>query len=524
MIGMKNSMFNVFTTAIREHKIFICILFTALLLRVVSLGSLPMGLSWDEAATAYNGYGIVTVHRDEWLARMPITFKSFGDYKAAVAIYLDAISTKVLGINTFAIRLPMALAGVFTVFMTYWIGLEVFQKKSGALMAAALVAVSPLNIQFSRIAFESGIGVALVSAGVACFLTARKKGWYFLPSAVSFVLAMYTYHSTKISVPLLVVLLSVAYWKSLMYQKKWVVIGALVGLLLILPLARETLFGNAGERFYMTSAIVDHNNLLPFPKVLSTLATNTGAHLSIKFLLLGESTTFRHSTKKFGILSYLEFVLVLIACISVFRKTKNENRQIIWVIIAIFIGLLPAVISNDVPHGNRAHGIIPWVQILGAYGFLQCEGWLLAQKQSKKLLKIFSFGIVGILTGQTLLYSYWYAQTYSTTPAVKDFQYGYQEAVQYARQKESEVDKVLFTSAYGQPYIYILLFKRLTPIQFHQGALANYEIRDLNWQNDRNRTNILIVGTPKEIPADAPNIVKEIRYPGGEVAFRIVEQ
>ena len=115
-------------------------------------------------------------------------------------------------------------------------------------------------------------------------------------------------------------------------------------------------------------------------------------------------------------------------------------------------------------------------------------------------------------------------QTYSTTPAVKDFQYGYQEAVQYARQKESEVDKVLFTSAYGQPYIYILLFKHLTPIQFHQGALANYEIRDLNWQNDRTRTNILIVGTPKEIPADAPNIVKEIRYPGGEVAFRIVEQ
>ena len=148
----------------------------------------------------------------------------------------------------------------------------------------------------------------------------------FLPSAVSFVLAMYTYHSTKISVPLLVVLLSVAYWKSLMYQKKWVVIGALAGLLLILPLVRETLFGNAGERFYMTSAIVDHNNLLPFPKVLSTLATNTGAHLSIKFLLLGESTTFRHSTKKFGILSYLEFVLVLIACISVFQN-KNETDK-----------------------------------------------------------------------------------------------------------------------------------------------------------------------------------------------------
>ena len=137
---------------------------------------------------------------------------------------------------------------------------------------------------------------------------------------------------------------------------------------------------------------------------------------------------------------------------------------------------------------------------------------------------MFYTGVTVILILQTLLYTYWYVKTYSGTQAAKEFQYGYEEAVQFARQKESEVHTVLFTSAYGQPYIFILLFKKLTPIQFHQGALANYEIRDLNWQNDRTRTNILIVGTPKEIPEDAQHIVKEIRYPGGEVAFRIVEQ
>ena len=77
-----------------------------------------MGLGWDEAATAYNGYGIVIVHRDEWLARMPITFKSFGDYKAAVAIYLDAISTESSCINTFAL-VANGVGWCFTVFMTY---------------------------------------------------------------------------------------------------------------------------------------------------------------------------------------------------------------------------------------------------------------------------------------------------------------------------------------------------------------------------------------------------------------------
>ncbi len=83
---------------------------------------------------------------------------------------------------------------------------------------------------------------------------------------------------------------------------------------------------------------------------------------------------------------------------------------------------------------------------------------------------------------------------------------------------------MLFTNGYGQAYIYILLFKKLTPIEYQQGALANYEIRDLNWSSDKNKKNILIVGTPKEIPADAPNIVKQIAFPDGSIAFRIIKQ
>ena len=54
--------------------------------------------------------------------------------------------------------------------------------------------------------------------------------------------------------------------------------------------------------------------------------------------------------------------------------------------------------------------------------------------------------------------------------------------------------------------------------------MANYEIRDLNWPSDKQRKRTLIVGTPKEIPVDAANIVKEISFPNGEVAFRIVKQ
>src|SRR6185369_2916465 len=118
---------------------FFLVLFVAAFLRLYKLGSLPVGLTWDEAAIGYNAYGIQTVHRDEWLSKMPISFKSFGDYKAAAAIYLVAVSTMLLGLTEFAIRFPMAIAGIVTVVASYWIGRALFPDKKYALLVMLFV-------------------------------------------------------------------------------------------------------------------------------------------------------------------------------------------------------------------------------------------------------------------------------------------------------------------------------------------------------------------------------------------------
>lgn len=500
-----------------RHFMLVFTIVLACALRFSWLGSLPAGLSWDEAAIAYNGYGIVTVHRDEWLQRMPITFKSFGDYKAAVAIYVDAVSTTILGMNNFAIRFPMALAGVVTVGATYVIGLELFKRRLGAGVAALLVAVSPWNIQFSRVAFESGIGVALTSVMVACLLIAKRKQWFYVFAGVSGVLAMSAYHSTKIVIPLLVLWFAWSHKDDLKKNMRWVFSAFLVGMVFLSPLLKETFFGKAGERFYMTSAILDEKGIKPLYVLVPTISSNLVAHLSPTFLLFGETSTLRHGTGKTGVLTYLEFVFLLTA---LGFMVKSKNKTAIWLFVVMCIGLLPAIISNDGPHSNRAHGVVPFVQLLAAWGFLQSYALL-----SKTVWKKYAPPIIGgLFIIQTVCYAYVYIMTYKTAEAAKAFQYGYEQAVRYARQQEGDVDKVLFTSAYGQPYIYILLFKKLTPIQFHQGSLANYEIRDLNWPVDRLRKHVLIVGTPKEIPGDAPNVVDEILFPNGEVAFRIVKQ
>lgn len=492
---------------------FVFIVLLAVTLRFFSLGSLPVGLSWDEAAIGYNGYGIATVHRDEWLVKMPITFKSFGDFKAAVAIYAAAISTTLFGMNPFAVRFPMAVAGVVTVVATYAIARALFKEKWQALFAMFLVAVSPVNIHYSRIGFESGLAVACVSVGIALFLYAKKYPWLLFGSALMFAVSMYAYHSTKIMVPLLVLLLLVHCWKDVRTHMLYLVIAAVIGMGAMYPLIKETFFGNAGERFFMTSVIADRHGIKPLSVLVPAVTGNVIAHLDPAFLLFGKTSTYRHGNNAFGILGFTECLFLILGIIAVY---KTKYRQYLWMLLAVLLGLLPAIISNDVPHSNRAHGMVPWIQLVAVVG-VSALMELVKENFKKRILVL----IIALTLVQTTYYALEYARIYSKDAAY-DFQYGYTQAIAIAREYESSVERVIFTSAYGQPYIYILFYKPLTPIQWQQGALSNYDLRDIVWEQEKNKEHVLIVGTGKEIPQDAPGIVKEIFFPDGNVAFRIV--
>lgn len=137
-----------------------------------------------------------------------------------------------------------------------------------------LTAVSPLNVHYSRISFESGIAVSLTAMGVMFFMYAPKRWWMYILSAISFVLSLYAYHSTKIAVPLLVLLLAFKERKEWSKHIKEVLFAGVIGAALLFPLVKETFQGNAGERFYMTSVIADRHGLKPLPYVFKVISQN----------------------------------------------------------------------------------------------------------------------------------------------------------------------------------------------------------------------------------------------------------
>ena len=71
-----------------KNWLLIGILVLAAALRLVNLSSVPPHLTQDEASLGYNAYSILKTGKDEYGQLLPVVFKSFGDYKPGLYIYL----------------------------------------------------------------------------------------------------------------------------------------------------------------------------------------------------------------------------------------------------------------------------------------------------------------------------------------------------------------------------------------------------------------------------------------------------
>src|SRR5947207_11844011 len=119
----------------RRLVIILLILLAALFLRIYKIDSNPPGLTPDEASLGYNAYSILKTGKDEYGTFLPIIFKSFGDYKPGLYVYLDVPFVALGGLNEVTTRLPSVFAGVFTVYLVYLIVKELFKDDRLALVS-----------------------------------------------------------------------------------------------------------------------------------------------------------------------------------------------------------------------------------------------------------------------------------------------------------------------------------------------------------------------------------------------------
>src|SRR5258708_2120247 len=191
----------------------IAVFLIAFILRFYRLSDLPKGLNEDETAIGYNAYLILQTGRDEYGNFMPLYFKSFGDYKLPVYIYLTGFSEKVFGVNAFAVRFWSAFLGSLSVVVFYFLVRHFSRNKIMELVFGLLLAINPWHLFFSRAAFEVNVANFFILSGVLSFVlgTERKKALLITLSIIAFGLSVYTYNVTRLIAPVLLCFLIFIY-------------------------------------------------------------------------------------------------------------------------------------------------------------------------------------------------------------------------------------------------------------------------------------------------------------------------
>lgn len=446
-------------------------LFVAAWFRLWDLGTNPTGLSWDEAYLGYVGKMVVQTHRDEFGVFMPTVFKSFGDYKAPLAIYLSGISTTLFGLSTWAVRLPFALAGVMSVgVITAVVGVRT-KSWGWGLLAGWLLATLPWHIHFSRVGFESGLALL----GYCLFLLGwqvvrhpelvdwrRLAGWSSLLFGAWW--ALYVYHSAKVVIPLAGVSLAIwelssapSYW-----LKRWreiLSVGAL-GIIGLAPFLLSLIQGSTTR----ANQVVFWKDLLPQETVWHRLFENITVHLGPSFWVNGATDSLRHGNGIHGVVT-LTMITALLGGVALllwvrqphsflksfisWKKSNGEKHTDLWLWAWLcFVGLIPAILGAEIPHANRALlAVAPFIILTTLTLRLV---WQYVQGNTRQLI------IAMVLLFSALETANYWKDLMTNYPARSAAAWleGNTAASQWAASQASGNRSVVVTKEYGEPEIF----------------------------------------------------------------------
>lgn len=543
-------------------------------LRIWQLGSVPSSPNWDEVALGYNAYSILHTGRDEYGKFLPSVLRSYDDYKPAVYAYFVIPAITVFGLTAFAVRLPAVIFATLAILAVYFLIKELFYKKiieiGGrefsvevlALLSALLLAISPWHIQFSRVAFESNVGVAFNIFAVLFFLIGLRKPVFLLVSAFCFGITPSIYQSDKVFTPLLFLITFFLYRKKVFkLPKTYLVLAVLVGFITFFPalwfqltdkqaLARAqgvSIFADQTAFLKETSTrllddrmrgdivgLVFDNRRVEF---LKAVVAGYLSHFSLNWLFIHGDLP-RHHAPFTGLLYLWELPFLLIGIYS-FLFGKFGKREKLLIFLWFLAAPIPASITSGVPHAVRTLNFLPTFQIFICIGLLSSFIFLHNVSLESKRKKYYVYAIAGIyglfafLNIAFYLNQYFIQQNYYTSV---DWQYGYKQTISKLYAIDGNYKKIIVTNKppLDQSYMFFLFYLQYPPGLYQLENMQNlsggfrenhifgkYEFRPIDWKKENKIKSILYIGRPDDFP-EAVKAVDEIKYLNGKSAIKLV--
>jgi 4-amino-4-deoxy-L-arabinose transferase-like glycosyltransferase len=539
----------------KKHLIiFILILFLGAFLRLVNLTSNPPALNWDEISHGYNAYSVLKTGMDQWGEKLPIfNFRAYGDYPTTLNLYLTVPFIFLMGLSELSIRLPHALIGILSIISVYFLAFGVTRKAKPALIAAFLFSIDPWHVFSSRFVLQSNISVFLLITSAAFFVNHKMNKWNLTIAALMLFLTLFSYHTTRIFSPLILMAVFFIYSKSLKSKIAYLYVFLFISIsafIFLNPTARA----RSQVLFLLDKgavAKIEHaRNTSKLPQSLNKLINNrpvyfvTGfvknyiSYFSPEFLFLTGGTQYQFSVQGKGLVypaSMPFFYIGLFLLISLSFKSKNYRALLVWLLISP----IPASLTNEQFTVIRATTMLPLPQILTSLGLLYvAEKYF--KKHSGKFLTAFALIELTFLTTYLNTYFNEYKISYSWS-----WQYGHKEAVNLTAGKYANYDRVIVSKKYGEPHEFWLFYLKYDPAKYLADANKITYYADSWWWVDSfdkylfvndwdvkklktpkgeavncSTMNCVLVTSPGNFP-EGWNFKESIKFLDGRTAFEI---
>lgn len=540
------------------------ILLLAFLLRFYKLGEIPPGVNRDEASIGYTAYSLLKTGQDEYGETLPLSFKSFGDWKLPIYIYLTIPFVKVFGISEISVRAVSAIAGTMTVVLTYFLVREIINSKglkrvdAGlnigkvrkenvdvekiALLTTGLLAASPWHIHLSRVESESNLAVFLITLAVLLFLKSLKR-WngLIILSSLLFSLTYFTYHGNHVFTTLLLFGLLVIFKKE-MPRNRITFASALIFLFLTGFILSKTLFSAditklSGISIFGDPALVHKQIELPrnehgnpqsfFSRVLHNkvifalerFGQNYIKAFSAEFLFIKGGTNSAHNIKDFGNMYLVEapFLLLGILYLVVLHRRRRFSRETTLFIFWWFlIAPIASSITKDAPHTNRMFAVFPILPLITAFGIFCLLNIISEHKFFKKIVTL-GISIIFLLNISIYLDRYF---IHFPIREGENWGIAYKKLSKFLENQDGNYNEIIISRPRESPYIFLLFYQQYDPTLFrraiqwypptadgfiHAKKLGKYTFRDIRYPEDLRAPNRLLIDKTTDMEIWAKN-------------------
>lgn len=542
----------------KQKILFVLTVILAIFLRFTWISSIPASLYTDEVSQGYNAFSLLKTQKDEYGTFLPVSLRSFGDWKPPMQTYLMVPAISIFGLNEFAVRLPSAILGIGSIVLAYAICKELFEtkvKEKIALLTAFLLAISPWHVLQSRSAMLVIVALFFLEAGIYAFLKGRQKKGYLILSASMFIASIYSYYGSRVVVPLVILLLVFVYRKYMVARKTEVGIAIVVSFVLMLPLFfgffhdQNILLGRAktvsifydkgvsARQWELISqdgisadtkiTLFFHNKYLLYGKEVFKRFVS---HLDLKFLFFEGDKANPFQISAMGVLYIQEAVYLLIGLIYL-KRAKEKGTYVVlgWICISI----IPAAFTFLTPSSNRIFNMIVPLMIISSVGIV----YILKSKYRR----IFSgvMVVTYIISFHVFLHQY-----FIVMPKVYPEWWAYKlsEVGKYLTKNNTKYKNIVIISEKSMFHPYILFYSKYNPQKLqneiirtnipdevgfeHVDSFGKYIFYDdLTWNElkDSMLPDTLYTVPSSQTENKAEN-KKRITYPNGTTSYIFIDE